>query len=204
MTSANAGGGEGHQSHRRRQNRCAQARHVVNVLLLKRTSERCPSSSVAREAPYVGETPIAGLLLRRAKKFSGRRQDVGCPALRRICRSSADDPALVSSVSSTCRWHGRISGARSDSGRPPGVRNGPPLLVCLPATSGAIPSEPAKVSRFEPQRPFEIGRGGHAANSNLGNGILQPETFDRMRASKHCERVTDRAHCISTASRIKR
>jgi hypothetical protein len=72
MTSASAGVAEGHQSHRRRQNRCAQARHVVNVLLLKRASERGPFSPVAREAPDVGETPIAGLLFLRAKKFSGR------------------------------------------------------------------------------------------------------------------------------------
>jgi NAD(P)-dependent dehydrogenase (short-subunit alcohol dehydrogenase family) len=28
---------------------------------------------------------------------------------------------------------------------------------------------------------FEIGRGGHVANSNLGNGILPPETFDPTR-----------------------
>jgi hypothetical protein len=34
-----------------------------------------------------------------------------------------------------------------------------------------------KVSRFEPEA-FEIERGGHVANSNLGNGILRPETFD--------------------------
>jgi hypothetical protein len=26
---------------------------------------------------------------------------------------------------------------------------------------------------------FEIGGGGHVANSNPGNGILRPETFDR-------------------------
>jgi hypothetical protein len=26
---------------------------------------------------------------------------------------------------------------------------------------------------------FEIGGGGHVANSNPGNGILQPETFER-------------------------
>jgi hypothetical protein len=34
-----------------------------------------------------------------------------------------------------------------------------------------------KVSRFEPEA-FEIERGGQVANSNLGNGILRPETFD--------------------------
>jgi hypothetical protein len=28
---------------------------------------------------------------------------------------------------------------------------------------------------------FEIGRGGHVANSNLGNGILRPETFGKTR-----------------------
>jgi hypothetical protein len=31
------------------------------------------------------------------------------------------------------------------------------------------------------QGPFEIGRGGHVANSNLGNGLLRPETFGETR-----------------------
>ena len=64
------------------------------------------------------------------RNFLGGGKTMGCPALRRICRSSADDPALVSSVSSTCRWHGRISGARSDSGRP-SWRKERSTLACL-------------------------------------------------------------------------
>jgi hypothetical protein len=32
-----------------------------------------------------------------------------------------------------------------------------------------------------PELPFEVGRGGHVANSNLGNGNLRPETFGRTR-----------------------
>jgi hypothetical protein len=40
MTSANAGVARGHQSHRRRrQKRCAQTRHVVNLHLLGWASE---------------------------------------------------------------------------------------------------------------------------------------------------------------------
>ena len=40
--------------------------------------------------------------------------------------------------------------------------------------------EPDHVSRFD--RPtLEIGRGGHVANSNLGNGNLRPETFGMTR-----------------------
>jgi hypothetical protein len=32
-----------------------------------------------------------------------------------------------------------------------------------------------------PPPTFEIGRGGHVANSNLGNGNLRPETFGKRR-----------------------
>jgi hypothetical protein len=39
-----------------------------------------------------------------------------------------------------------------------------------------------KVSRSNP--PFEIGGRWHVANSNLGNGILRPETFDRAAANE--------------------
>jgi hypothetical protein len=52
------------------------------------------------------------------------------------------------------------------------------LLICLPARGD--PFEPDQVSRFDPT--FQIGRGGHVANrsnSNLGNGILRPETFGK-------------------------
>jgi hypothetical protein len=56
---------------------------------------------------------------------------------------------LVSSVSSTCRWPGRISGARSDSRRPAGVRKRS-ALPRLSSRDGLIhPSEPGQVSRLE-------------------------------------------------------
>ena len=56
---------------------------------------------------------------------------------------------MVSSVSSTCRWPGRISGARSDSRRPAGVRKRS-ALPRLSSREGLIhPSEPGQVSRFE-------------------------------------------------------
>jgi hypothetical protein len=39
------------------------------------------------------------------------------PAIVKAAVEGICHAALVSSVSSTCRWHGRISGARSDSRR---------------------------------------------------------------------------------------
>jgi hypothetical protein len=36
-----------------------------------------------------------------------------------------------------------------------------------------------------PELPFEVGRGGHVADSNLGNGILRPETFGKKRLEMH-------------------
>src|SRR6185312_5541973 len=44
-----------------------------------------------------------------------------------------------------------------------------------------IASESRQASRFDPEWPFEIGRGGNIANSNLGNGNLRPETFGKTR-----------------------
>ena len=81
--------------------------------------------------------------------------------------------------SSTCRWPGRISGARSDSRRRRKERSA--LARLSPRKEGTHPSEPGQVSRLEPRRPVEIERGRHVPNSNLGNGILRPETFDRTR-----------------------
>jgi hypothetical protein len=60
-----------------------------------------------------------------------------------------------------------------------GVRNDPSLLVCLPARGDPSIRTGSSVEVRPPT--FEIGRGGHVANSNLGNGILRPETFDRTR-----------------------
>jgi hypothetical protein len=50
-------------------------------------------------------------------------------------------------------------------------------------TRGADPSirNRAKCRGSNPHGPFEIGHGGHVANSNLGNRNLRPETFSKRR-----------------------
>src|ERR1700719_4705929 len=40
-----------------------------------------------------------------------------------------------------------------------------------------------------PQGQFEIPRGGHVANSNLGNGYLRPETLGETRRERSPERA---------------
>ena len=77
---------------------------------------------------------------------------------------------LVSSVSSTCRWPGRISGARSDSRRR--RRRKETIRPCsFVSRRGVIhPFEPDQVSRFDPST-FEIGRGGHVASATLETEI---------------------------------
>jgi hypothetical protein len=58
-----------------------------------------------------------------------------------------------------------------------GVRNDPPPAH-LSSSDGLIhPSRTGSSLEVRTPRAFEIGRGGHVANSNLGNGILRPETF---------------------------
>jgi hypothetical protein len=47
-------------------------------------------------------------------------------------------------------------------------------------TDPSIPNR-VKTRSSSPQGPFEIGRGGHVANSSLGNGNLRPETFGETR-----------------------
>jgi len=60
-----------------------------------------------------------------------------------------------------------------------GVRNDAPLLVRLPARGDPSIRSGSSVEVRPPT--FEIGRGGHVENSNLGNGILRPETFGKTR-----------------------
>jgi hypothetical protein len=78
-----------------------------------------------------------------------------------------------------------------------GVTNDLPTLVCVPA--GRDPSIPTgQVSRFAPpKRPFEIRRGGHVANSNLGNGNLRPETLGETRRERSPERAKPTAETCS-------
>ena len=66
---------------------------------------------------------------------------------------------LVSSVSLIFPWPGRISGARSDSRRRRSHKERS-VLPRLSSRDGLIHPETGYASRFEPQGPFEIGRGG--------------------------------------------
>jgi hypothetical protein len=51
------------------------------------------------------------------------------------------------------------------------------------------PIRTAQSVEIRTEGPFEIGRGGHVANGNLGNGILRPETFDPPRRQWAAETV---------------
>jgi hypothetical protein len=68
----------------------------------------------------------------------------------------------------------------------------PPLLICLSHEGLIHPSRTGSSVEARTQGPFEIGRGGHIPNSNLGNGNLPPR-LDRpdLRAAS-CERRTAR------------
>jgi hypothetical protein len=63
----------------------------------------------------------------------------------------------------------------------PGVRNDLPLLICLALMADPSIRTGSSVEVRTPKGPFEIGRAGHIANSNLGNGNLPPETFGKTR-----------------------
>ena len=152
---------------------------------LGRTSVRFPPDvGVARfargqERAFDPDDPVARLP-RAGDRQGGSRRTPAARLWPQASRRPAD--GLAASVA-----HARTPDAGA------GVRNDSALLVCLPAR--ADPSHPnrLKVSRFEPQGPFEIGRGGHVANSNLGNGNLRPETFGETRRERaHETAETDR------------
>ena len=143
--------------------------------------------------------PQAGIAA-RAPPLRGQRH----PRWSALCTrgkpgKDACHAALASSVSSTCRWHGRISGANSGFRRQR-KRNQPSTLSGLSSGEPRIP--PIRTgSRVEVRASNAIWnrRGGHAANGNLGNGILRPETSTARAANEPRRPWNKLASPIATA-----
>ena len=79
----------------------------------------------------------------------------------------------------------RLCGARA---RPVLIRNAALLRCWKPVVEAGLPLRP-RLGVRAPKWPFEIGRGGHLANSNLGNGNVRPETLGDTRRERSPERA---------------